>query len=237
MAEAPRCVVVLGQSLLPGGAVPPTLASRVAHAAAIHAAAPPGGCLLLVSGADVAGAGEAEGTVMARLLQELGVPADAIWVDTDARSTVENAVYTLRHISDHVHPRLTTTPDFIDGDASPPPIEITLVTSEFHSPRAACVFEMVLAHQLGASRPGQFRIAPAPAPDCLPLAMPRGGRVANINELPSLERAWHELELLEGGAQAAMLAACGVPASAERLAGAAAAVRARIATLAAAAAR
>ena len=86
--ERPRFAVVLGTQVLPGGKPSRTLDARVRHAAGLYAAGRVG--RVLVTG----GVGKhppSDAEVMARILREEGVPAEAILVEDEAGSTWDAA--------------------------------------------------------------------------------------------------------------------------------------------------
>lgn len=120
-------IVVLGQSLPPDGAPPQLLKNRVAVAVEVYrqTLGP-----LLLCGADVKFVGETEASVMKRLLLDTGaVEASSIHLEEESCDTIENAKFAVPILR-----RLSAS------DA------VVLVTSEFHIPRAALLFEGVFRH-------------------------------------------------------------------------------------------
>mmetsp|Transcript_74042 Transcript_74042/g.195171 ORF Transcript_74042/g.195171 Transcript_74042/m.195171 type:complete len:634 (-) Transcript_74042:268-2169(-) len=118
-------IVVLGQSLNPDGSTPATLLERAEAAASLHlstASRPP----IIATGGDVAGTGTSEAEVMRKLLRALGVPDAKIILEPRAKNTLQNAWESV--------PMLPQGCD-----------EIFLVTSDFHMPRSAYLFEAVFA--------------------------------------------------------------------------------------------
>jgi len=118
-------IVVLGQSLNPDGSTPATLLERAEAAASLHlstASRPP----IIATGGDTAGTGTSEAEVMRKLLRELGVPDAKIILEPRAKNTLQNAWESV--------PMLPKGCD-----------EIFLVTSDFHMPRSAYLFEAVFA--------------------------------------------------------------------------------------------
>lgn len=91
-------IVVLGASVWPGGRASPALARRVRHAADLfHAGV---AARVLATG----GHGRhlpTEAEVMARLLREAGVPAAALLLETQARTTFESALFCRRLLAAH----------------------------------------------------------------------------------------------------------------------------------------
>lgn len=172
-------IICLGQSLLDGGRVPHALALRVEHAAGVYQklAAMPSGASLYVSGADVKGRGmlQPEGQVMLGLLQNLGVDEADIDVDVEALNTIENA-------------RNAIVPMRRRGASI-----ATLVTSDFHMPRAAYIFKTVFAAEAL-----DIEVTMDPAPSGLGTGAPRSGRrPSEINEWNFLERVQHETDLMQ----------------------------------------
>lgn len=172
-------VICLGQSLLKGGEVPPALELRVKHAASLHQRlASSGMASLYVSGADVAGGGKLtpEGTVMHDLLLRQGIAAGDIDVDTEAFNTIENAQNSIKAIQSR-------------GATA-----VTLVTSDFHMPRAAYIFKTVLAAEgfSGLS----FAVDPAPSGLAHGALRPQRARPREINNWNLLERLDHETQIM-----------------------------------------
>jgi uncharacterized SAM-binding protein YcdF (DUF218 family) len=86
---------------------------------------------LLLSGGGVA-FGEsdrpAEAETMAKILTAMGVPPDALWLETSSRNTYENAVESLKFLNE----KETESKEFE---------RIVLVTSAFHMRRSVAIFE------------------------------------------------------------------------------------------------
>ncbi|CAE7194679.1 unnamed protein product [Symbiodinium sp. CCMP2456] len=173
-AASSMMVLCLGQSLLPGGAVPPTLHKRVERAADLHRRF---NCRVYVSGADVAKCGVPEGEVMQDLLLAAGLSPDVLDVDVQAMNTIENAIYAVPLLRDR---SIKTA---------------ILVTSDFHSARAAFLFQSVFrAHGLDVS------LLTDPAPSGLEPGPPRPREEwpKEINNLRLSERLEFERHLLLG---------------------------------------
>jgi len=173
-AASSMMVLCLGQSLLPGGAVPPTLHKRVERAADLHRRF---NCRVYVSGADVAKCGVPEGEVMQDLLLAEGLSPDMLDVDVQAMNTIENAIYAVPLL------RARSIKTAI------------LVTSDFHSARAAFLFQSVFrAHGLNVS------LLTDPAPSGLESGPPRPREdwPKEINNLRLSERLEFERHLLLG---------------------------------------
>ncbi len=94
--ETYDAVVVLGAHVGADGQPSPALARRMRRGIALirEGAAPR---LLLTGGAqDPGGAGPTEAAVMARLARQAGLPESALLLETEARSTWENALFSRR---------------------------------------------------------------------------------------------------------------------------------------------
>lgn len=172
-------VICLGQSLLDGGRVPAALEHRLAHACAVYKrlSAEEGGAYLYVSGADVAGRGryKPEGHVMFENLQQQGVDAGDIDVDTSAFNTIENFANAIASI------RARNA------------VATTLVTSDFHSPRAEYIAKTVFAAR-GAQ---DVKLMVDPAPSGLAAGAIRPRLPREINDYNLLERIEHETQLMK----------------------------------------
>ncbi len=84
----PRVAVVLGTQVLPGGRPSRTLDTRVRHAARLYAA---GDVDVVVVTGGLGKHPPTEAEVMARILQEEGVPEGAVRVEDEAESTWDSA--------------------------------------------------------------------------------------------------------------------------------------------------
>ncbi|WP_285318971.1 YdcF family protein [Pseudarthrobacter sp. lyk4-40-TYG-27] len=135
----PEYVVVLGSGLA-GSSVPPLLAARLDAAARMYRGKHGGSIRALIpSGGQGADELLAEGTAMARYLQEQGVPANRIIVEDRAATTMENL---------HFSRALMERPD----------APVTVVTSSYHVFRAAMFTRRagLRAHVTGARTAGYF---------------------------------------------------------------------------------
>jgi uncharacterized SAM-binding protein YcdF (DUF218 family) len=140
-------VVVLGGGITPA---PPDWpypdlgrgADRVWHAARIYRAgkAP----RVIISGGGLPWLGErtTEAVAMQQFLTDLGVPAEAVWVEEQSRSTYENARYTAQLLRQHELQ------------------QVLLVTSALHLPRALATFRAAGIDALPA--PADFEVMPEP---------------------------------------------------------------------------
>mmetsp|Transcript_54510 Transcript_54510/g.151977 ORF Transcript_54510/g.151977 Transcript_54510/m.151977 type:complete len:208 (+) Transcript_54510:59-682(+) len=119
MAEV---IVVLGQALNPCGGVPGTLHARVQKTVALHRDR--SNVPVIVTGGDPAKRGVSEAEVMAQLLRDAGV--EDVVLEPRALNTCQNALEVLRLLPEDCK-------------------QISLVTSDFHMPRAAYIFEAVFS--------------------------------------------------------------------------------------------
>lgn len=83
-----EAAVVLGAQILPGGRPSETLRSRVEHAAQLYAQ---GRVRLIIPTGGVGKHPPSEAEVAASILQEAGVPTEAILLEEEARNTRESA--------------------------------------------------------------------------------------------------------------------------------------------------
>jgi len=136
---------------------------------------------LLLCGADVKFVGETEASVMKRLLLDTGaVEASSIHLEEESCNTIENAKFAVPILR-----RLCAS------DA------VVLVTSEFHIPRAALLFEGVFRHL--QFRPELLCIGAASEHRVLPARNPRPWETKareDISQWTMSERCEHEKLLL-----------------------------------------
>ena len=164
-------ICVLGQSLDPGGAVPPMLAERVAAAAELHRELP--SAPLIVTGGDPAAAGRSEASIMSDLLVFAGVDKKCIVLDELAQNTVQNALQTLPLVASDV-------------------AELHVVTSDFHMPRATYVFEAAI---VAAGRADSLRVVPSAVSTAACGTEPADSPV-DVSETPSVSNAQGRLQRL-----------------------------------------
>lgn len=163
--SAQTAIVIFGAAVRPDGQPSATLRHRV-EAAARFGEALPVPPLYIPTGAK-GRFGEAESTVMARLLREgLGVPADRIVEEPTGTDTFSSAVAVLRLLRDHSGPVLAAT-------------------SAYHLPRC------VLLLRLAGLRAGP--VPPPPVPAATVLWKRWWWRLREVPALPydALLMLWH----------------------------------------------
>mmetsp|Transcript_29182 Transcript_29182/g.86647 ORF Transcript_29182/g.86647 Transcript_29182/m.86647 type:complete len:247 (-) Transcript_29182:63-803(-) len=167
-------VVVLGQSLNPDRSPPETLIHRVKMACVAFQELPE--ARVVLTGGDPMQVGVTEAAVMDTLLRRGCQVSPALISQEDkARSTVQNALFSAEMLRDAGGVR-----------------RVTLVTSDFHMPRAAYTFEAVFAMPPNA---GRFELALRPAQGgCADADAPEG---ANINEQSLAQRLRGEEEIIQ----------------------------------------
>eukprot|EP00929_Paragymnodinium_shiwhaense_P001744 TRINITY_DN10197_c0_g1_i1.p1 TRINITY_DN10197_c0_g1~~TRINITY_DN10197_c0_g1_i1.p1 ORF type:complete len:269 (-),score=74.86 TRINITY_DN10197_c0_g1_i1:52-858(-) len=122
-------IIVLGQSLNPDGSVPRTMQRRAEAAAEAYkeAVLRRPDAIIICSGGDPVKVGISEASHIGKVIEKLGVPREAIILEEKSLNTLQNAWFALPLVKN----------EFAD---------VILVTSEFHMPRSAYVFEAVLMH-------------------------------------------------------------------------------------------
>ena len=128
--QRPHVTVVLGEALLPNGTAPLDTQLRCRLAAAMYEEV---GGRVIASGGRT-GARRSEAAAMRELLVARGVPSAAVELEAASQDTVHNAANVLRMLTRGVRKE---------------PLELDLVTSAFHMPRAAYLFEVLAAKRWG----------------------------------------------------------------------------------------
>mmetsp|Transcript_154983 Transcript_154983/g.274812 ORF Transcript_154983/g.274812 Transcript_154983/m.274812 type:complete len:296 (-) Transcript_154983:78-965(-) len=125
-------IVIFGQLLLPDGSATKVLRLRVKKAAEVFENAGP--MPIIVSGGDPQNRGITEAQVMQNLLVALGVPEGAVVLETESNNTLQNAL----NVLDNYGEEESLLPSACK--------RLMLVTSTFHMPRCAYLFEAVLVY-------------------------------------------------------------------------------------------
>lgn len=99
-------IIVLGAAIWPGGVPSPTLKRRTRFACSLFLA---GGHSQLVLSGGIGRHPPAEAEVMAAIALEMGVPAAALLLDADARTTIETAAFVARSAIDRQHGLIAVT--------------------------------------------------------------------------------------------------------------------------------
>ncbi len=134
MADRDRvdAIVVLGAAVWSGGRPSPILRGRLSHAVALFQAG--AGEYLLFSG----GVGKhppSEAEVMARIARDAGVPSERLVLERNSTNTLENALHCRAILRAHGWQR------------------ITVVTDDYHLPRALLAFRLLGLHASGSAPP------------------------------------------------------------------------------------
>jgi hypothetical protein len=170
-ADPYNCIVVLGQSLNADKSVPPVLRARVLAATELHAKHPE--AMLVVTGGDPVGVGQSEASIMTQLLTSAGVARANIVLEDQSQNTVQNALLSL--------PLIPTSAQVLH-----------LVTSDFHMPRAAYIFNAAIE---AAGRSQQLRLRSHPVP-MHNMSGHQSQETSEINSLDRTQRLLLELRML-----------------------------------------
>lgn len=90
-AQPAAVIVLLGAQVHPGGVAGPALTRRTQHAVALYQQ---GLAPVIVCAGGVGTVPPSEAEVACNLAEQLGVPRAALWLETESRSTEENALNT-----------------------------------------------------------------------------------------------------------------------------------------------
>ena len=90
------------------------------------------GALVIPTGGDPAMVGISEAEVMRGLMMEMGIQPDKIAAETEAQTTVQNAIFVLKMIKEKLEAEQTKT-------------RLKIVTSAYHLPYTAWLFRQVAA--------------------------------------------------------------------------------------------
>ena len=130
METKQRIVTVMGKALESGGGASEELVDRCRTAARVMGEVE--GALVIPTGGDPVGAGISEAEVMRGLMMEMGIQQEKIAVETEAQTTVQNAVYVLKMIQEKM-------------EADQTKARLIIVTSAYHLPYTAWLFRQVAA--------------------------------------------------------------------------------------------
>ena len=130
METKQRIVTVMGKALEPEGVASAELVDRCSTAARLMGEVE--GALVIPTGWDPVGAGISEAEVMRGLMMKMGIQQERIVVETEAQTTLQNAVYVLKMIQEKMEVDQTKARLFI-------------VTSAYHLPYTAWLFRQVAA--------------------------------------------------------------------------------------------
>ena len=144
--EEQRIVTVMGKVLEPGGVASEELVDRCRTAARVMGEVE--GALVIPTGGDPAMVGISEAEVMRGLMMEMGIQPEKIVAETEAQTTLQNAVYVLKMIKEKLEAEQTKT-------------RLKIVTSASHLPYTAWLFRQVAAAlkmdiQLAATGAGAY---------------------------------------------------------------------------------
>lgn len=127
LVEAPEAIVVMGQLLKKDGSATRVLKLRINKAASVFKEEG-GQHPVVCSGGDPHGRGVTEAAVMRKNLIASNVPPASIMIETTSKNTVQNALFVLKMVGKGCK-------------------KLHLVTSDFHMPRCAYIYESVLKSQ------------------------------------------------------------------------------------------
>lgn len=175
--QDPQAIVIMGQLLNEDGSPTPVLQRRVQKAADVFKELG-GNAPVICSGGDPHGRGVTEAEVMEGMLRRLGVPANKIMKETSSANTVQNALFVLK----------------MTGQSCK---KLHLVTSDFHMPRCAYVYEAVLK----SKNREDIELVPQPVSGGCPSAASAGeddsdGSYQTVNQMTLLERLKLEKKFL-----------------------------------------
>ena len=130
METEQRIVTVMGKALEVGGVASEELVDRCRTAVRVMGEVE--AALVIPTGGDPAWTGISEAEVMRGLMMDMGTQPERIVVETEAQSTVQNAIFVLKMIREKLEAEQTKT-------------RLTIVTSAYHLPYTAWLFRQVAA--------------------------------------------------------------------------------------------
>lgn len=166
-ASSNEYIVIMGQLLTPDADPTDVLKKRVEKAAAIFKEIQ-GRAHVIVSGGDPCRRGRTEAAAMKEMLLKMDVPKASIIEERNSKNTLQNAVYVFKMLG------------------KKEPIKLHLVTSDFHMPRTAYVYEAALAHAKSKGGPGDIELERHPATGGCPEES--GTTHYNVNQMTYVER-------------------------------------------------
>ena len=123
-------VTVMGKCLEPGGEASEELVDRCRTAARVMGEVE--GAMVIPTGGDPAQVGITEAEVMRGLMMEMGIQPDKIVAETEAQTTVQNAIFVLKMIKEKLEAEQTKA-------------KLIIVTSAYHLPFTSWLFRQVAA--------------------------------------------------------------------------------------------
>ena len=121
-------MTVMGKCLEPGGEASEELVDRCRTAARVMGEVE--GALVIPTGGDPAMVGISEAEVMRGLMMEMGIQPEKIVLETEARSTLQNAVNVMKMVKERLEAKQVKT-------------KLIVVTSAYHLPYTAWLFRQV----------------------------------------------------------------------------------------------
>ena len=123
-------MTVMGKCLEPGGEASEELVDRCRTAARVMGEVE--GAMVIPTGGDPAQVGITEAEVMRGLMMEMGIQPDKIAAETEAQTTVQNAILVLKMIKEKLEAEQTQA-------------KLIIVTSAYHLPFTSWLFRQVAA--------------------------------------------------------------------------------------------
>ena len=128
MEQEQRIVTVMGKALEHGGVASEELVDRCRTAARVMGEVE--GTLVIPTGGDPARKGVSEAEVMRGLMMEMGIQPEKIVLETEARSTLQNAVNVMKMVKERLEAKQMKT-------------KLIVVTSAYHLPYTTWLFRQV----------------------------------------------------------------------------------------------
>ena len=128
MEQEQRIVTVMGKALERGGVASEELVDRCRTAARVMGEVE--GDMVIPTGGDPARKGVSEAEVMRGLMMEMGIQPEKIVLETEARSTLQNAVNVMKMVKERLEAKQVKT-------------KLIVVTSAYHLPYTSWLFRQV----------------------------------------------------------------------------------------------